>query len=82
MDLFYDSLGGDPADRELSLLLADHTALPPPNLQICGLDPLRDEGLLYERLLREQGIPTKLDIYPGVPHGFDALLPGLTAAKR
>jgi acetyl esterase/lipase len=57
-----DCLAGPPADPELSPLLADHNGLPPTHLQICGLDPLRDEGLLYERLLREQGILTRLDM--------------------
>ncbi|KAJ7805113.1 hypothetical protein B0H14DRAFT_2383090, partial [Mycena olivaceomarginata] len=71
-----------PADPELSPLLADHNGLPPTHLQICGLDPLRDEGLLYERLLREQGILTRLDIYPGVPHGFSSMLPEMTATKK
>ncbi|KAF7333119.1 Abhydrolase-3 domain-containing protein [Mycena venus] len=66
----------------LSPLLTDPTGLPPSYLQICGLDPLRDEGLLYKRLLREQGVLTKLDIYPGVPHGFHAILPGMRAAKK
>ncbi|KAJ7870728.1 Alpha/Beta hydrolase protein [Mycena olivaceomarginata] len=82
MDLFYNCLDGPPSDPQLSPLLADHTGLPPSYLQICGLDPLRDEGLLYERLLREQGVLTKLDIYPGVPHGFHAMLPGMRAAKK
>ncbi|KAJ7851061.1 Alpha/Beta hydrolase protein [Mycena olivaceomarginata] len=82
MDLLYNCLNGPPSDPQLSPLLADHTGLPPSYLQICGLDPLRDEGLLYERLLREQGILTKLDIYPGVPHGFHAMLPGMRAAKK
>ncbi|KAF7333116.1 Esterase/lipase/thioesterase [Mycena venus] len=80
-------------------LLANHVGLPPSYLQICGLDLLRDEGLLYERLLREQGVLTKLDMcvsisylvenhwftefrYPGVPHGFHAMLPGMRAAKK
>jgi acetyl esterase/lipase len=49
-------------DPEVSPLLANHTGLPPTHLQVCGLDPLRDEGLLYERLLREQGVPTRLDV--------------------
>ncbi|KAJ7093693.1 Alpha/Beta hydrolase protein [Mycena epipterygia] len=81
MDFFYECLNGPPADPDVSPLLADHTGLPPAYLQVCGLDPLRDEGLLYERLLRELGIPTKLDIYPGVPHGFKIMFPGITAAK-
>lgn len=35
------------------------------------MDPLRDEGLIYEKILREEcGVSTKLDLYPGLPHGF------------
>lgn len=40
-------------------------------MQVCGLDPLRDFGLLYEKVLREQeGTPTRLDVFNGLPHGF------------
>ena len=32
---------------------------------------MRDEGLLYEKKLREEAdVKTKLDIYAGLPHGF------------
>ncbi|KAF9269640.1 hypothetical protein L218DRAFT_953264 [Marasmius fiardii PR-910] len=62
-----------PADPRFSpLLLPSHKGLPPAFFQICGLDPLRDEGLLYEKVLKEADVPTKLEVYPGVPHGFDA----------
>ncbi|KAJ6506536.1 Alpha/Beta hydrolase protein [Mycena sanguinolenta] len=82
MDLFWDCLNGPPTHPDISPLLADHTGLPPAYIQICGLDPHRDEGLLYERLLREKGVPTRLDIYPGVPHGFHVYAPTMTAAKK
>ncbi|KAF8167082.1 Alpha/Beta hydrolase protein [Mycena galopus ATCC 62051] len=82
MTKLYECLNGPPADPEVSPLLADHTGLPPAYIQVCGLDPLRDEGLLYERVLREQGIRTKLDIYPGVPHGFSFIFLEMTASKQ
>jgi acetyl esterase/lipase len=48
-----------------------HHKLPPIYFQICGLDPLRDEAFIYERMLREEhGIKTKVDVYPGLPHSF------------
>lgn len=57
-----DCLKADPSKLEISPLLLSHENLPPAYIQICGLDPLRDEALLYERLLREDGIKTKLDM--------------------
>ena len=45
--------------------------LPPAFFQLGGLDPLRDEGLLYERVLREDsGVPTRLNVYDGFGHMF------------
>lgn len=32
-------------------------------MQVMELDHLRDEGLFYERALREAGVPTKLVLY-------------------
>ncbi|EON62302.1 hypothetical protein W97_01523 [Coniosporium apollinis CBS 100218] len=59
-----------------------HKGLPPSYFQVCGMDPLRDEGLLYERILREEcGIKTKLDVYPGLPHGFWGFFPHLKSSR-
>ncbi|KAK6396585.1 hypothetical protein LTR65_008483 [Meristemomyces frigidus] len=53
------------------LLHPNLKGLPPAYFQLAGLDPLRDEGLLYERVLQEENsVPTKLDVYDGYGHMF------------
>ncbi|KAK1142947.1 hypothetical protein N8T08_007188 [Aspergillus melleus] len=44
--------------------------LPPTTFGIAGRDPLRDEGLLYAMLLSENGVPTDVNVFTGLPHGF------------
>ncbi|KAK5072464.1 hypothetical protein LTR64_005064 [Lithohypha guttulata] len=39
--------------------------------QVCGQDISRDDGLIYERVLREEaGVETRLDLYSGFGHCF------------
>ncbi|GAM86524.1 hypothetical protein ANO11243_045380 [Dothideomycetidae sp. 11243] len=47
-----------------------HVGMPPTFLQISGGDVLRDDGLVYARLLQEHGVKTRLVVYPGAPHGY------------
>lgn len=60
-----------------------HRNLPPAYFQVGGLDQLRDEALIYERVLREEaGVRTKLDLYPGLGHFFWTHFPRLEVSKR
>ncbi|KAL4244525.1 AB hydrolase superfamily protein [Abortiporus biennis] len=72
----------DPLSPLFSPLLApSHKGLAPAYLQICGQDPLRDEGLLYEKVLNKDGVMTKHELYPGYPHGGNLVLPEVRMTK-
>jgi len=60
-----------------------HKNLPPAYFQIDGMDPLRDEAIIYERVLREDdGIKTKMNVYPGQPHGHWGFFPFLKQSEK
>ncbi|KAK7027246.1 hypothetical protein VNI00_015335 [Paramarasmius palmivorus] len=83
MRVYWDLYNPDPFDPRASpVLLPSHAGLPPAYFQICGQDPLRDEGFLYEKLLRNAGVKTKVDVYKGVPHGFDIAAPNIPLGKK
>lgn len=61
----------DPKTNPLTAASADVVkGMPPTIFGIAGLDPLRDEALLYAKLLAEAGVPTEVRLFKGVPHGF------------
>ena len=60
-----------------------HHDLPKTYFQVCGMDILRDEDLIYEQVLREDnGVETRVDIYPGMSHIFWGSFSHLTQGKK
>jgi acetyl esterase/lipase len=37
---------------------------------ICGMDPFRDEGIVWRERLSRSGKETRMQLYPGLPHGL------------
>ncbi|ODH32318.1 hypothetical protein ACO22_03388 [Paracoccidioides brasiliensis] len=76
LNFFTGLLGVEDAkvgDRRLSpgLAMAEEVkGMPPSTFGIAGYDPLRDEGLFYGKFLAENGVPTKVNVFRGLPHGF------------
>ncbi|CAD6444975.1 99bce965-631c-44f7-95f8-0eff69d9f1d0 [Sclerotinia trifoliorum] len=60
----------EPSSLATPILFPSHKNLPKTYFQICGLDPLRDEGFIYEDILKENGVQTLVHVYEGLPHGF------------
>lgn len=72
-------MGGAPVDPEDYLLNPGNApveklvGLPPTTFGICGMDPLRDEALIWAKWITEKaGVPTDIHLIPGFPHGFRA----------
>ncbi|EMR86014.1 putative lipase 2 protein [Botrytis cinerea BcDW1] len=60
---------------------ANYQGLPPTYIQACGVDVIRDDALIYERVLREEHhIATRVNLYSGLPHHFWEFFPQLTEA--
>ncbi|EUC49091.1 hypothetical protein COCMIDRAFT_2154 [Bipolaris oryzae ATCC 44560] len=56
--------------------------MPPSVFGIAGLDPLRDEALLYAKTLSEANVPTDITLFKGVPHGHRRFGNALKASEH
>lgn len=75
-------LGGQPPTQYAApARAADLTGLPPAYIDVCELDPLRDEGIEYASRLVQAGVQAELHLYPGTFHG-SSMIPGAAVARR
>jgi versiconal hemiacetal acetate esterase len=82
MRIFFETAGADYNDEKVFVTLSkDLDKFPPTYIATCGKDPLRDDGKVLEIMLKENGVKTKSDFYPGVPHYF-WLFPGITGGEE
>jgi acetyl esterase/lipase len=59
-----------------------HQGAPKAFFQVGGLDPLRDEAILYDRVLREAGVLTRFELYGGYGHMFWTNYPELEQSVK
>jgi acetyl esterase len=55
--------------------------LPPTYIDVCSADPLAILGIAYGKLLEDCGVPVKLFVLEGMPHGSYVLFPDLPSSR-
>ncbi|KAF2222847.1 Alpha/Beta hydrolase protein [Elsinoe ampelina] len=77
IEAFHHHCGQDESSKwySPSNCSAPYDNFPPSYIEVDGCDPLRDDGIIVEKILRGKGIKTKLTAWPGLPHAHFALVP-------
>jgi acetyl esterase len=70
MRWYWNNWLGAAADPRAAPLNGDLDGLPPCYLLAAALDPLCDDSLMLADRLTQAGVPFRLDVAPGVVHGF------------
>ena len=70
MRWFWDQWQGSARDPRAAPLNGNLAGLPPVHMLATGLDCLRDDSILLAGRLASAGVPFRLDVMPGVVHGF------------
>lgn len=78
---FLGETGFERAPAAAAPLTTDLAGLPPLYLNAAGLDPLLDDTLMMSAKLAGAGIRHRLDIWPGVVHGFHRMARDLAPAR-
>lgn len=60
----------------------DYGGLPPAYTFVCTAEPFYAETLSYISALKEAGVEASVDVYSGLFHAFDMLLPFLRVSRR
>jgi len=58
-----------------------HANLPPAYIEVAEFDCLHDDGVLYAKLLRDEGIEVEFHESKGTMHGFDTVFHAPTSQK-
>ncbi len=59
-----------------------HKGFPKTYSQVAGIDTARDESLIFDDILKGEGILARLDLYPGLPHFFFYTFKDLPQSKQ
>lgn len=81
MDWFADLYAADLAHPDASPGLFDQSGMPPAVVITASLDPIRDQGRLYAKVLADAGIDHEFIEMQGTIHGFICLRKGIPSAS-